>query len=45
MPVAVIGVALALMEFFNARKDYERDKKMRELEARAINGGGDEDGI
>lgn len=45
MPVAVIGLALAFIEFNQAKKDSERDKKMKELEQRAISGGGDEDGI
>ena len=45
MPVAVIGVALAMMEFYNAHKDFERDKKMKELETLAVTGGGEEDGI
>ncbi|MGM9887249.1 MAG: PTS galactosamine transporter subunit IIC [Lactococcus sp.] len=44
MPVAVIGVALALIEFNRSRKDYENDKKMRVLEELSLNGG-EEDGI
>ncbi|MDR0297105.1 MAG: PTS N-acetylgalactosamine transporter subunit IIC [Streptococcaceae bacterium] len=45
MPVAVIGVALALMEFYTARKDFEHEKKMNELKTLALSGGGEEDGI
>ncbi|MCL2114295.1 MAG: PTS galactosamine transporter subunit IIC [Streptococcaceae bacterium] len=45
MPVAVIGVALALIEFYHAREKDETDKKMRTIEELALTGGGEEDGI
>lgn len=44
MPVAVIGIALAMIEFRNAKKQRDNDKKLREVEQNAQNGG-DEDGI
>jgi PTS system galactosamine-specific IIC component len=44
MPVAVIGAALALIEYYRAKKDQECDKKMKELQEMTISGG-EEDGI
>ena len=44
MPVAVIGIALALIEFARAKKDRDMNKKMRDIEENA-NNGGDNDGI
>lgn len=47
MPVAVIGTALAMIEFYRDRKDTENDKKLKQIaESVKNNGDGDdEDGI
>lgn len=46
MPVAVIGIALALIAYNQEKKDQERDRKMKELKELALNGGeGEYDGI
>ncbi len=44
MPVAVIGVALAMIEFARAKKDRDTNEKLREIEQNS-NSGGDNDGI
>ena len=44
MPVAVIGIALAMIEFERAKKDRDTNEKLREIEQNA-NSGGDNDGI
>ena len=44
MPVAVIGIALALIEYYRAKKEQERDQQLKELKENALNGG-DDDGI
>lgn len=45
MPVAVIGVALALIEYARSKKDAENDKKMKAIMENANSNGDDEDGI
>lgn len=45
MPVAVIGVALALIEYNRTKKDAENEKKMKIVMENANNNGDDEDGI
>lgn len=45
MPVAVIGVALAMIEFARAKKDRDTNEKLREIEQNSNNSGGDNDGI
>lgn len=45
MPIAVIGISLALIEYNQSKKDRDRDRKMKELEELALNGGGENDGI
>lgn len=44
MPVAVIGIALALVEYYRAKKDQDRDQQMKELRESSMTGG-DDDGI
>ena len=44
VPVAVIGVALAMIEFARAKKDRDTNEKLREIEQNS-NSGGDNDGI
>ncbi|WP_407893879.1 PTS galactosamine transporter subunit IIC [Lacticaseibacillus sp. N501-2] len=45
MPVAVIGVALALIEFYRDKKDAENDKKLQAAIDAGVGNGDDEDGI
>ncbi|WP_242359668.1 PTS galactosamine transporter subunit IIC [Lactococcus petauri] len=46
MPVAVIGISLALISYYQAKKDKERNKKMQELEELIMEGGeGESNGI
>lgn len=42
MPVAVIGVALALIEYARAKKDRDMNERMKDIEQ---NGGGEDNGI
>jgi len=44
MPVAVIGAALAFIEYGRARHDSNIEKKLKSIQE-SSNGGGDEDGI
>lgn len=44
MPVAVIGIALALIEYRHAKKDRDTENKIKELEENGVNGG-EQDGI
>ena len=44
MPVAVIGIALAMIEYSRAKKDQDTKAKMKEIEENA-NNGGEDDGI
>jgi PTS system galactosamine-specific IIC component len=44
MPVAVIGVALALIEYYHQTKQMALEKKLKEVETNS-NNGGEEDGI
>ncbi|MQS77371.1 PTS N-acetylgalactosamine transporter subunit IIC [Lactobacillus halodurans] len=43
MPVAVIGIALALIEYNRSQKDVENEKKMKTVMENANNNGDDED--
>lgn len=45
MPVAVIGIALAVIEFYRDKKDAENDKKLQAAIDAGIGNGDDEDGI
>ena len=44
MPVAVIGIALAMIEFERAKNNRDTQQKLREVEENVANGG-EEDGI
>lgn len=44
MPVAVIGIALAMIQFYRDKKDAENDKKLQDaIDAGLGNGNGDDD--
>lgn len=45
MPVAVIGIALALIEYNRAKKDSEIERKLKSYEQMILEGGGEQDGI
>ena len=44
MPVAVIGIALALIEFRRAKKDRDTENKIKNIEQNG-GAGGEQDGI